>query len=142
MKLLSTQILQEGERPDKQFFPTALIIIIIVIFSFCPRPQLKRLQLPLSRFSLARDPTAAALADPYLGQSIGPVPGYGVSVSSLYRAFPRDGGSDQCRKNAPGAVPPEHPVLVFIFASFCFVSMIAVDNSGRGRSFCRFETVT
>ena len=30
-------------------------------------------------FRLARDPTAAALADPYLGQSIGPVPGYGVS---------------------------------------------------------------
>ena len=34
--------------------------------------------LPL--FRIARDPTtAAALADPYLGQSIGPVPGYGVS---------------------------------------------------------------
>ena len=126
MKLLSTQILQANIRRKtyQAFFPTALIIIIIVIFSFCPRPQLKRLQLPLSRFSLARDPTAAALADPYLGQSIGPVPGYGVSVSSLYRAFPRDGGSDQCRKNAPGAVPPEHPVLVFIFASFCFVSMM------------------
>ena len=47
--------------------------------------QLNRLQLLLSRFSLARDPTtAAALADPYLGQSIGPVPGYGVSVSSHY----------------------------------------------------------
>ena len=30
-------------------------------------------------FRIARDPTAAALADPYLGQSIGPVPGYGVS---------------------------------------------------------------
>ena len=35
--------------------------------------------LPL--FRIARDPTtAAALADPYLGQSIGPVPGYGVSL--------------------------------------------------------------
>ena len=31
-------------------------------------------------FRIARDPTAAALADPYLGQSIGPVPGYGVSL--------------------------------------------------------------
>ena len=37
--------------------------------------------LPL--FRIARDPTtAAALADPYLGQSIGPVPGYGVSFYS------------------------------------------------------------
>jgi hypothetical protein len=37
--------------------------------------------LPL--FRIARDPTtAAALADPYLGQSIGPVPGYGVSFFS------------------------------------------------------------
>ena len=34
-------------------------------------------------FRLARDPTAAALADPYLGQSIGPVPGYGVSFLIL-----------------------------------------------------------
>ena len=34
-------------------------------------------------FRIARDPTAAALADPYLGQSIGPVPGYGVSLSLL-----------------------------------------------------------
>jgi hypothetical protein len=34
-------------------------------------------------FRLARDPTAAALADPYLGQSIGPVPGYGVSLLFL-----------------------------------------------------------
>ena len=34
----------------------------------------------MPRFRIARDPnTAAALADPYLGQSIGPVPGYGVS---------------------------------------------------------------
>lgn len=33
-----------------------------------------------ARFRIARDPTtAAAIADPYLGQSIGPVPGYGVS---------------------------------------------------------------
>ena len=30
-------------------------------------------------FRLARDPTQGALPDPYLGQSIGPVPGYGVS---------------------------------------------------------------
>ena len=32
-------------------------------------------------FRIARDPSnlQAALADPYLGQSIGPVPGYGVS---------------------------------------------------------------
>ena len=38
--------------------------------------------LPL--FRIARDPTtAAALADPYLGQSIGPVPGYGVSFFVL-----------------------------------------------------------
>ena len=37
-------------------------------------------------FRLARDPTAAALADPYLGQSIGPVPGYGVSFV-IYRFF-------------------------------------------------------
>ena len=38
--------------------------------------------LPL--FRIARDPTtAAALADPYLGQSIGPVPGYGVSFLVL-----------------------------------------------------------
>ena len=38
-------------------------------------------------FRLARDPTTAAataaLADPYLGQSIGPVPGYGVSLDPL-----------------------------------------------------------
>ena len=34
-------------------------------------------------FRIARDPTAAALADPYLGQSIGPVPGYGVSFCAL-----------------------------------------------------------
>ena len=34
-------------------------------------------------FRIARDPTAAALADPYLGQSIGPVPGYGVSLDPL-----------------------------------------------------------
>ena len=41
--------------------------------------------LPL--FRIARDPTtAAALADPYLGQSIGPVPGYGVSFV-IYRFF-------------------------------------------------------
>ena len=38
-----------------------------------------------SPFSLARDPTAApALADPYLGQSIGPVPGYGVSQQQAH----------------------------------------------------------
>ena len=38
--------------------------------------------LPL--FRIARDPTtAAALADPYLGQSIGPVPGYGVSFTCV-----------------------------------------------------------
>jgi len=30
-------------------------------------------------FRLARDPTQGALPDPYLGQSIGPMPGYGVS---------------------------------------------------------------
>ena len=41
-------------------------------------------------FRLARDPTAAALADPYLGQSIGPVPGYGVSFV-IYRFFPTRG---------------------------------------------------
>ena len=34
-------------------------------------------------FRIARDPTAAALADPYLGQSIGPVPGYGVSFCAF-----------------------------------------------------------
>ena len=36
-------------------------------------------------FRIARDPTAAALADPYLGQSIGPVPGYGVSFELLHK---------------------------------------------------------
>jgi hypothetical protein len=42
--------------------------------------------LPL--FRIARDPTtAAALADPYLGQSIGPVPGYGVSFSCVLFIF-------------------------------------------------------
>jgi hypothetical protein len=42
--------------------------------------------LPL--FRIARDPTtAAALADPYLGQSIGPVPGYGVSFSCVQFIF-------------------------------------------------------
>lgn len=42
--------------------------------------------LPL--FRIARDPTtAAALADPYLGQSIGPVPGYGVSFFLCYLYF-------------------------------------------------------
>ena len=35
-------------------------------------------------FRIARDPTAAALADPYLGQSIGPVPGYGVSFCVMF----------------------------------------------------------
>ncbi len=40
---------------------------------------------PRPPFSLARDPTAApALADPYLGQSIGPVPGYGVSQQQAH----------------------------------------------------------
>ena len=42
-------------------------------------------------FRIARDPSnlQAALADPYLGQSIGPVPGYGVSfwLSSLHIFF-------------------------------------------------------
>lgn len=36
---------------------------------------------------LARDPTAAALADPYLGQSIGPVPGYGAALYRNYQRF-------------------------------------------------------
>ena len=46
------------------------------VFSACHHPF----------FRLARDPTTAAtaaLADPYLGQSIGPVPGYGVSLDPL-----------------------------------------------------------
>ena len=50
--------------------------------------QLKPLSKPVENnenrifSSLAsRDPAAAALTDPYLGQSIGPVPGYGVSLS-------------------------------------------------------------
>jgi RNA binding protein fox-1 len=37
--------------------------------------------------TLARDPTAAALADPYLGQSIGPVPGYGAALYRSYQRF-------------------------------------------------------
>ncbi|XP_059089644.1 RNA binding protein fox-1 homolog 1-like isoform X4 [Tigriopus californicus] len=37
--------------------------------------------------ALARDPTAAALADPYLGQSIGPVPGYGTALYRSYQRF-------------------------------------------------------
>jgi hypothetical protein len=37
--------------------------------------------------TLARDPTAAALADPYLGQSIGPVPGYGTALYRSYQRF-------------------------------------------------------
>jgi len=38
-------------------------------------------------FRIARDPTAAALADPYLGQSIGPVPGYGAALYRSYQRF-------------------------------------------------------
>ncbi len=34
-------------------------------------------------FRLASDPTQGALPDPYLGQSIGPMPGYGVSRSCI-----------------------------------------------------------
>merc|ERR1711953_1160251 len=37
--------------------------------------------------TIARDPTAAALADPYLGQSIGPVPGYGAALYRSYQRF-------------------------------------------------------
>jgi len=38
--------------------------------------------------AIARDPTtAAALADPYLGQSIGPVPGYGTALYRSYQRF-------------------------------------------------------
>ena len=33
---------------------------------------------------LAARPAAPALADPYLGQSIGPVPGYGVSQQQAH----------------------------------------------------------
>jgi len=37
--------------------------------------------------TFARDPSAAALADPYLGQSIGPVPGYGAALYRSYQRF-------------------------------------------------------
>jgi len=43
-------------------------------------------QLPAT---IARDPSnlQAALADPYLGQSIGPVPGYGAALYRSYQRF-------------------------------------------------------
>lgn len=33
----------------------------------------------MNYFRLARDPSQGVLPDPFLGQNIGPVPGYGVS---------------------------------------------------------------
>ncbi|CAB4065795.1 RBFOX [Lepeophtheirus salmonis] len=36
---------------------------------------------------LARDPTTAALTDPYLTQSIGPMPGYGAALYRSYQRF-------------------------------------------------------
>ncbi len=58
-----------------------------VTFSQCDK--LWRM-LCMPRFRIARDPTtAAALADPYLGQSIGPVPGYGVSFRIFVVPCPR-----------------------------------------------------
>ena len=67
----------KGKLRQEQSLPAATKLNIIQIkecvFSACHHPF----------FRLARDPTTAAtaaLADPYLGQSIGPVPGYGVSL--------------------------------------------------------------
>ena len=98
--------------------------------------QLNRLQLLLSRFSLARDPTtAAALADPYLGQSIGPVPGYGVSVSSHYYTGHSRSRLPQrlvCKTiwDHSAGVPCFH----FYFAPICFVSIDCGYNSVWGHS--------
>ena len=61
----------------------------------------------MPRFRIARDPTtAAALADPYLGQSIGPVPGYGVSFRIFVVRRPR---------LQPSTVKPRYPALVVDF---------------------------
>jgi len=41
-------------------------------------------QLCMHSFRLARDPTQGVLPDPYLGQGIGPMPGYGVSFHAFW----------------------------------------------------------